>query len=332
MRRRLKKGFWIAAGSAGLFLAGDALYALMTAQRFSVWDRKQSRDEQGILSGGRAWSMGEGDHAVLFIHGFADVPAVFLPMGKALADQSYHCRAMRLPGAGERPAPAQRFTDEDWQAKVGEEVEQLRSRHTGLFIVAHSMGSAVALRYVLEHPGEVDGLVLIAPLVEVSDARSPALSPETWHRLSERVLIFSHMYENVFQRDMKTGVAEVPKDRFVPRKTYQNLFHTLHCIRDRAREVTCPIKMILANGDPVVDNAAALDFLERSRARRKEVKVWKHVGHVIPLDAEPERLSQTVHDFIMSEKAAAGHPDTESLFRSSKRVRGSGGSEWGDHP
>ena len=44
------------------------------------------------------------------------------------------------------------------------------------FVFGHSMGGAMALRYALEHPERLDGLVLSSPFL-VDAVKRPALSP-----------------------------------------------------------------------------------------------------------------------------------------------------------
>ena len=81
--------------------------------------------------------VGRGDDAVLLVHGFNNSPRLWDFIAQELAEQGYHCRAMRLPGFAMTNEQYARSTIEDWIEAVQEEVATLKASHGRVHLVAH---------------------------------------------------------------------------------------------------------------------------------------------------------------------------------------------------
>ena len=84
-------------------ILGDLLYSLIAKARYRRWEAGIGRDADGVRLGCREFTLGDGEDAVLLVHGFGDSPSVFQRMAPALAAQRVH-----LP----RPAPARARPDD----------------------------------------------------------------------------------------------------------------------------------------------------------------------------------------------------------------------------
>jgi pimeloyl-ACP methyl ester carboxylesterase len=169
----------------GLAATAGTAYPSWTRMRALQREGRQEWDATGVRAGSAAFTCGlPADTAVLFVHGFASSPSIFRFMAPALAEQGYACRAMRLPGFAER-LELHAWT---WTRPAGGTRWPPRSRRCAplirrVWVVGHSMGGTLALDYALEHPGELDGLVLIAPLITVSTRRSLGLPSQHLFRV-----------------------------------------------------------------------------------------------------------------------------------------------------
>src|SRR5262249_15321002 len=127
---------------------------------------------------------------ILLIHGFADAPTLYQRMAPALTEKGFSCRVMRLPHFA-MPMDHYRRTDAaQWREAVRSELLDLRRRHARVVVVAHSLGAAVAVDSLPADPAAADAVVLLAPLLAVSDRRSPLLSPRAWQSILDHALIF----------------------------------------------------------------------------------------------------------------------------------------------
>lgn len=97
---------------------------------------------------------------VLLVHGMGQVGLKdWITVIPAL-EQHYHVVALDLPGFGRSDKPAGKYSPTNY-AKVLHQIKQQYSRDP-VYVVGHSMGGAVALRYTALYPDDVQGTILVA--------------------------------------------------------------------------------------------------------------------------------------------------------------------------
>ena len=270
-----------------LWLAVNLAHAAWIGVRRRLWERRIRRGPDGVASDAAAFTCGTGRDAVLLVHGFADTAAVFSGMAGALAVHDLTCRVMRLPGAGEPLPVASRQTLDGWLAAIREEAVALRRSHRRVWLAGHSMGGALAVLAQLNDPALADGLVLLAPLFDVSPARSPLVHPRIWFRIARVLLPLSRTFESCFPVNVLTadGAAiAYQRDRFIPFATYRGLFDLTARLRGRAVELRVPLFAVLVPGDRVVNTDAAHAWLADCHPPRLHSETLDACGHAIPLE------------------------------------------------
>lgn len=104
--------------------------------------------------------MGQGEPVVVFVHGLPldNLSSFFMTLAPEL---SKHARLVLydLRGHGKSEQPPTGYTGEDMAADLAAIVEALGEER--VFVVGHSFGGYVALRYAADHPERVRGLVLL---------------------------------------------------------------------------------------------------------------------------------------------------------------------------
>lgn len=167
------------------------------------------------------------------------------------------------------------------------------------------MGAALAMRHALDYPESIDGLVLLAPLMQVSGARSPVLRPETWYRLAEVFLHFTRVIENPVPLDVRDADVRNthPLDRFVAREVFHALFPLVDDIQTRAAELDHPVLMVVSPHDVVVDSDAARVVFDRIASSDKQLFIDEDSAHVTPLDFGWRRVADAVCEHVRN----AGH-------------------------
>lgn len=300
-----------------LVLTGDPLYGMYVRFRYARWERGIERDADGIRVGCQPFGFGAGTPALLMIHGFGDCPLVFRPLAERLADQGYSGRAMRLPGFGE---PMERFRHADlaaWMAAVEEELAALRQRHDAVWMIGHSTGAAIALSQQIAGPSRADGLILLAPLVQVADDRSPFLPARTWFEVLRSQLRQTPYLENPFPRDIRDPEAGryLPDEPFFPLSIYTELFVLMDRIHGGAAAIEVPVWMGLSPHDQVIDSAAAAAFFEELASPRKQQIQFTASGHMMMIDYDRDRVAEAIHAFMAADSppppAGAGPQPSE---------------------
>ncbi len=298
-RRWLKRSLLIGLITVPAWVLGDFVYSRIISHRINSWEQGVERDADGIRLGCREYTLGKGPSAVLLIHGINDSPAAYGKLAPELA-KSFTCRVMRLPGFAMPVDQYAKTNRQQWIAAVDTEVAKLAEDHSQVHIVAHSLGGAVTVRYLVDRPNFNGKVVLIAPAFGVSNDRSPVLSTRTWHTVGSYLLWFTRITESPFGLDAR-GVTdeEYPwRTPFAPRTLFDETFALIDENRDRASDITPPLMMILAKDDHVIDVAAARRFYEEVPSEDKQIVLLEHSGHAVTIDNEWRLVAEEIAAFL----------------------------------
>jgi carboxylesterase len=106
-----------------------------------------------------------GKIGVLVIHGFTSTPISIAPWAKFLNNCGYTVTAPLLPGHGTTWQQMNKTTWQQWYAEVEKSFLQLKQSCDRVFIAGFSMGATLALRLCQIRGSEVEGLIVLNPLV-----------------------------------------------------------------------------------------------------------------------------------------------------------------------
>ena len=290
---------------AALWLLGDALYARRILARANAPDARRASTEPFSLNPA-------GQPALLLVHGFADGPSVFAKIAPILADSGFAVRAMHLPGSGIPPAEMAGTTLAAWRTAIDREIAGLRAGNSArpVWLVGHSLGGALAFDAALRPENRIAGLVLLAPLVDVSRARSPVLSPRQWFHLLDRLLLFSDVVESRLPADLHDPDARAAyrTDKFIHRDVYRALFDAMDAVRPRAAEWGGPLLTIVSPSDQIVDVAATKFFFAATNAAPAKLSEQYSAGHVLPLDRGYGKIAERIARFVRDAAPAPAPP------------------------
>jgi carboxylesterase len=303
--RWFRRLFLALVGLLLLWIVGDFVYARVVQHRMRAWERSVEWRPDGVRAGCADRTVGQGNTALLWIHGFNDCPATFDGLADRVAAAGFTCRVMRLPGFGEKTANYAKTTREQWRQAVRREVETLSREHRRVGIVAHSLGGAIAVDHVLHHPHSLEGLALIAPLVRVSHERSPVLAPHAWHAVGGRTLFSTRIVETPFPVDSTAprAIAYDKRTRFTPREVFDEIYALLDEINGRAGDVCVPVLLALGWQDEVIDGEAAQRFFAACPAPENRELRLDAAGHMLHMDAGWERLADEIVRFFSAPPA-----------------------------
>lgn len=288
----------------------DYFHARIIEHRYRQWNASISRDAHQVRMDFQPIEKGEGDVAILFVPGFASPPALYRHFVSHFADLGFACRAMRLPGFGETVEQAAEVTRADWIEAVRREAAGLREDRDRVWIVAHSLGAAITLRALHDDPELADGLVLLAPLLRVSAARSPVLKPDDWFAFGERLLTHTRMTESFFPldaHDERLRAAD-ERDLFTPVSIHKELFKLLDELSGRSSVPDIPVMLVLSERDQIIDGQAALEWFEALDPPTKQLVTVDPAGHLLPLDTGWEDVMRSVEAFLVPHSASPPDP------------------------
>jgi len=288
--------------------AGQIAYTLVVDHRRERFEEQFVRNTEGTREGCEAYTVERGDDAVLFIHGFADSPVLFRKMVSFFGDAGITCRVMLLPGFAKTVEVQASTTWLDWERAVNDEIQGLRAAHSNVWIIAHSLGCAVALPWMLDHPDGVRGAFFLAPLIEVSKRRSLFVSPFIWYSISRRLFSRIDYVENPMPLDVACAFDEdsLPKDRFIHFSIYAALFDLVDEVKKCSGSITVPVVVYQAAHDRVVNNEVARRIISQTHKNRVTFKVMDKSAHLLPLDYEWRDICLDILHRIRKEENETG--------------------------
>lgn len=296
-----------------LWVVGDLVYSRVILYRLDRWEATIPRGTNGVWTGHDTFEVGSGSTALLLVHGINISPYVYQQIAPEWAKRGLHCRAIRLPGFATPIREYGQATAEQWVDAVDQELRALRSEHKTVIVVAHSLGAAVTLNALLERNPPVDGVVLLAPAVEVSNARSPLLPTRFWHEFTRWTLYFTRYVESPFTYDLRDPevMETFPQQPFTPRNIVDQTFHLVDANRGRAAELQLPMLMIVAQVDRIIDTPAAKKFFTQWGGDQKELIEQEKSGHMLTIDYQWREVMTAVADF--AEKISQDQPKKSPL-------------------
>ncbi len=117
---------------------------------------------------------------VAIVHGWAEHSGRYAHVGERLGAAGYEVYALDHHGHGRSAGTRARISFPAAVADLDLLVALAASRHpdTATFMLGHSMGGALALRYALDHGDRLSGLIISAPLIQIDGrAAAKALAP-----------------------------------------------------------------------------------------------------------------------------------------------------------
>ena len=303
-RRGRRMWIWLLLGLLAIWLISDWGYSSYVQYRIRRWEQTFSRNSDGVREGCEAFEMGEAQspQAILMVHGLNDSPACFRVIAPQLAERGYFCKAIRLKGFAEPTPKYAEGTREQWLKQIGAALAELRDAHPRVYIVAHSLGGALSMNYLMEHPEAADRIVLLAPGIDVSNARSPLLSARRWHTVSNGLLQMTRVTASPFGIDAaKVTDEDYPyRTPFTPRSIFDESFETIDSLRGREEDFITPVLLAGSHKDVVIDWETAERYIRNSGSPHVEVEYYDDSGHAFLVDHTADELAQRIDQFLQS--------------------------------
>lgn len=163
------------------------------------------------------------------------------------------------------------------------------------FLFGHSMGGAIAMTWTLDHPGQVDGLILSGPAIAPPRAVSPVTALIV--RLLSRVLPGKGaiaLPPEDLSRDPEV-VRDYQDDPLVlhgpvPARTLAELLGAMKSLPGRAAALREPVLVLQGTGDRLVMHADVKPVFEALGSADKTVKIYRGLYHEVLHEPEREQV------------------------------------------
>jgi len=250
---------------------------------------------RGDIEHGGEFELPGGPDAVLLLHGLTGSTFEVLPVARAFHAAGMRCLAPVMAGHG---GPARDLAGVPWVEWVGKARRDLARLDGGgarrLFVAGCSMGALVACALAHDHPARVDGLVLLAPALEL------ALAGKLAARLGrlpvlDRVVVPKTTGSDVKDPEMR---AKNPCLDGVPLGAVTEL-EALAAHVDRGLPgIVAPALVVAARHDHTVALSGARRLARRIGSGPARLDVLEQSWHLVGIDVERDRCAREAVEFL----------------------------------
>ncbi len=236
---------------------------------------------------------------VVLVHGFLASPAELRDFGDKLAALGYPVVGVRLAGHGTSPHDLADRTWTDWMSSVQRGMEIMSTRTDKICVVGFSTGATLGLRLAADQPENLAAVAAVSPPIKFQN-RNLIFVP-ILHGLNKLTKWVSS-YEGVMQFHPNESEHPDINYRHIPTRGLFELRQLVDEVKDRLSDISCPVRIIQATNDPVIDPDSANVIIESIASKDKKLHMVPSGRHGI-LNEDTAGTQQLVISFL--EKQAA---------------------------
>ncbi|WP_405634652.1 alpha/beta fold hydrolase [Streptomyces sp. NBC_00056] len=238
---------------------------------------------------------GDGDLAVVFVHGFLDDQYAWDRLIPQLTTPGIECVTLDLAGCGDRDTADGPYDYDQFADEVGAVVDALGKPFV---IVGQSMGAAVAELVAVQRPDRVRGLMLVTP-VSLAGVHLPDEMIEQFRSLGGDA-----DGQRGVRNQLSVAFPEAELDRLVATgrrlrpevvRALADCWNTGHPLGERPSAYQGPVLIVRGEGDgfvteDMVNNAIAPRFTDVTAVSVAEAGHWAHIEQAADVATRLDRL------------------------------------------
>lgn len=243
---------------------------------------------------------------ILIAHGFGEHSGRYGALTEHLTNHNYSVTAYDQRGHGLSdglPGHVESFDEYDQDlVKLVASVRE-RNQTAPLFLIGHSMGGLIVLRYLARQSGKVSGAVISAPLIEVA-VPVPAhklMIARVGARMAPRLRLDNEINPANLSRDPEVGRAYAV-DPLVNRKVSTNWFteatRAMREVAQLASQIKTPILVMHGTDDRLASVDATQSAFGNIGSSDKELVIYPGFYHELFNEPEKQEVFARVSDWL----------------------------------
>ncbi len=244
---------------------------------------------------GGEFELAGGPDAVLLLHGLTGSTFEVSPVARRLRAAGHRCLAPVMAGHEGSPEGLAGVPWVEWVGKARRDLARLEgARRT--FVVGCSMGALVACALAHDQPARVDGLVLLAPALELaaSGKLGALLARLPYVR---DVVLPKRAGSDVADREMR---RRNPCMKGVPLGAVGELVRLQAHVDRQLPGIAAPAIVLHGAGDHTVTLAGARRLARRIGSGPAELVILRRSWHLVGIDVERDRCADEAARFLDS--------------------------------
>lgn len=255
----------------------------------------------------RAWEPPAPRAALLVVHGLSDHAERYAAFARGLNAVGIACFALDLRGHGAsqgRRGHARRFAvflqDLD---RFRREVQGLVDPRCPLFLLGHSMGGLIALRYLQEYESGIGGAILISPWLAtaVPVPRWKVLAANALNKLLPALPLRARIRSDHLSRDPAVCDAyrddPLVHDTITPR-LFTEVAHAMGLALHRGDNLRVPLLFLIAGNDLLVDAQRAQHFARSLPSHLVTTRVYPEAYHELLNEVNRREVVMEIREWL----------------------------------
>ncbi|AZD88157.1 putative esterase [Pseudomonas chlororaphis subsp. aureofaciens] len=260
--------------------------------------------------GDAGFILGNGEVAVLLIHGLTGTPTELRRVAAGLAQAGCTVYVPTLAGHCGNNADLQATGWQDWYEGVRRTFVGIRQRHRQVFVGGLSMGAVMSMYLASEHPGQVSGLLMYSTTLKYDGWSINKLAfltpllmkiPFGVHICSFEEKppygIKNKRLRAVVERQMKAGESSSAGLLTMEGVTVRELHRMNAVVKKRMPSITTPALVLHSIEDDITSRWNA-DYVERKLGGPVVKVLLDNCYHMITVDLQYRRVVELSADFI----------------------------------
>jgi carboxylesterase len=254
---------------------------------------KPSPYQLAAIDQGRELDLAGGPDAVLLLHGLTGAPFEMHYLALRLAAQGYRCLAPVMAGHGRTPEDLVGIPWTEWVAHARRDLARLSGARR-VFVAGCSMGALVACALAHDLPERVEGLILLAPAMEL----------QTYGRLGGMLGRSALLWRKVIPKGSGSDVRDPamkkrnPCLRGVPLGAVAEMQALAERVDSLLPGVAAPALVVFGAKDHTVTLAGARRIARRIGSGPAELLVLPESYHLVGVDVERVRCADAAIRFL----------------------------------
>ena len=260
----------------------------------------------------QSWTPATPRGVIVIIHGLAEHSGRYQDTAEFLSANGWAVYACDLRAHGLSPNPPKagrvhvdRFEDyfRDVDALTGLASE--KHRELPLYLLGHSMGGLISIRYALEKPTGLAGVIVSSPALGTHPEFQPALFLKLLvsilSRLAPRLLFASDLDTRAISRDpdvVKAYIDDPLVSQKVSARWYGEITKSMKKAHEGAASLRVPVLLMQSGADRLVDPDAPGRWAKTTPEGLVELVVWDGLYHEMLNEPEKDRVRSRLLEWL----------------------------------
>lgn len=256
----------------------------------------------------RCWSGHEPRGVLVVAHGLGEHGGCYDHVAEALTSRPGLVDVVAFDFRGHGLSPGRRGVVRHYEDLVGDlraVVHWTARQRPGqpLFLLGHSNGGQVALRYVLDEPERLAGLILSNPMLRlaVDVPRYKLFLGRILRVAAPGLTLTGDLDSESLSRDPEFNArrrADALRHSRVSPPLFFGMIEGGPQVASRADEIRLPLLMFLSGSDPVVDHRAALELFDQMSSPDKTLALDPEAVHEPFSDLDRDQIISELADWL----------------------------------